>query len=342
MFIDLVTLTLSAGRGGNGVVSWRREKYLPKGGPDGGNGGRGGSILLTASKDIHSLQHLRNLRKIKAKNGMPGGSNNCTGRSGEDKTILLPMGTLIKDTNSKEILSDLVEDGQTITLCSGGRGGRGNASFRSSTHQAPHFCTEGKPGELKEVELELKLIADVGLVGMPNAGKSTLFTKLTDAPAKVAPYPFTTMDPNLGILYDREMPIFVADIPGVIEEAHLNKGLGLAFLRHIERTSILVYVIDISAMEGRKPLDDFLMLQNELKSYDPTLLQKPSLIVLNKIDEDIEGKEQKAFLDKLPHKMEVIPTSGLTHEGLDQLADWLKKKYSLLLEKHPDPCYNNQ
>ncbi len=338
MFTDLVTLTLSAGRGGNGIVSWRREKYLPKGGPDGGNGGRGGSIILKASKDIHSLQHLRNLRKIKSKNGMPGGSSHCTGKSGEDKEILLPLGTLVKDAISKEILFDLVEDGQIATICTGGRGGRGNASFRSSTHQAPHFATDGKPGEVKEVELELKLIADVGLVGMPNAGKSTLFTLLTDAPAKVAPYPFTTMDPNLGIIYDDGTPIFLADIPGVIKEAHINKGLGLSFLRHIERTQILLYVIDISAMEGRKPLDDFLTLRNELALYDPTLLDKPSLLVLNKIDEDPDQLEYHAFVEELPLEIEILSTSGKTKEGLPQLEEWIKKSYSTLFQKDPDPC----
>lgn len=324
MFIDTVTLTLIAGRGGNGLVSWRREKYIPKGGPSGGDGGKGGSIIIESDKDLYCLQHLRNYSSIKAKNGKPGGPNQCTGKSGEDKIIKVPVGTLIKDAKSNEILYDLTEDGSKIVLCTGGIGGRGNAYFKSPTNQAPYTATEGKSGETLDIALELKLIADVGFIGMPNAGKSTLITALTDVPVKIAPYPFTTMQPNIAILYHEGVPIYLADIPGIIEDAHQDRGLGLSFLRHIERTSILIYVIDISGMEEREPWDDFTLLQKELRAYNPELLHKPSLIVLNKIDQDPTFEKQQSFIEKLPSHYCAVSTSAIAKEGIDLLGKKIK------------------
>lgn len=292
MFIDSVTLTLTAGKGGNGVVAWRREKYIPKGGPTGGDGGRGGSITLRASNQIPSLEGMRNKRIIKAGNGVPGGANLIQGKSGQNLVITVPCGTLVKDSKTKEILFDFVENGQEWIICKGGKGGKGNHHFKSSTHQAPNVFTEGTYGESKEIELELKLIADVGLLGMPNAGKSTLMSRITYVAVKVAPYPFTTLHPNLGFIQYRDNDkVLVADIPGIIKDAHINKGLGISFLKHIERTSLIVYVVDISGFEARDPLEDFLTLQNELRAYKEEMLEKPFLVVLNKID--VEGAQEQ-------------------------------------------------
>ena len=238
MFVDSISLTLSAGKGGNGVIAWRREKYIPKGGPTGGNGGHGGSITLVADRQTVSLEGYRHKRIFCAQNGACGGSNLKQGKAGTNLILKVPCGTLVKDRHTQEVLFDLTEDGQELPLCRGGKGGKGNHHYKSPTHQAPHFCTEGTPGESREIELELKLIADVGLIGMPNAGKSTLLSKLTFARVKIGAYPFTTLFPNLG--YARAPSgnrVLLADIPGIIENAHINKGLGYAFLRHIERTS---------------------------------------------------------------------------------------------------------
>ncbi len=305
MFVDSVTLSLSAGKGGNGVIAWRREKFIPKGGPTGGNGGRGGSVLVQADKNVVSLEDYRNKRILVAQNGAAGGSNRCQGKSGSDLVLKVPCGTLVKDKVSQEILFDLTEDGQQVRLCKGGVGGKGNDHFKSPTHQAPNYCTEGTPGESKEVEFELKLIADVGLIGMPNAGKSTLLSKLAMIPVKIGAYPFTTLAPNLGYVAfsDGSRRLF-ADIPGIIEDAHANKGLGIAFLRHIERTSLLVFVIDISGFEERSPLDDYEVLHQELKAYDPKILEKPYVIALNKADMEESSlyieEFQKRFHDHAP------------------------------------------
>lgn len=327
MFIDSVTLTLTAGKGGNGVVAWRREKYIPKGGPTGGNGGRGGSIILRASNQIPSLEGMRNKRIIKAENGSPGGANLIQGRSGKNLTITIPCGTLIKDRKTGEVLFDFLEDGQEWIICKGGKGGKGNDHFKSPTHQAPNVFTEGTYGESKEVELELKLIADVGLLGMPNAGKSTLMSRITYVAVKVAPYPFTTLHPNLGFVQYRDSTkVLVADIPGIIENAHANRGLGISFLKHIERTSLIVYVVDISGFEGRDPLDDFRTLRNELKAYKEEMLNKPYLVVLNKID--IEGAEENVERFKkeidVDHDL-IFPISAMEKEGLEALIETLKK-----------------
>jgi len=291
VFVDRVTLSLLAGKGGNGAVAWRREKYIPKGGPAGGDGGNGGSITLIADPEIHSLENLRNRRIIKAQNGQMGGGNNCKGKNGEDLIIKVPTGTLVKDAATGQILYDLTQKGQSWKICAGGKGGKGNTRFKSSTNQAPLMFTEGTAGESKEVELELKLIADVGFVGMPNAGKSTLISQLAHISVKIAPYPFTTLRPNLGlVVFSDSSRLLIADIPGIIKNAHEDRGLGLAFLRHIERCSILVFVIELSPWEEtRDPFEEFCMLRSEIEAYNPSLLEKPFLVALNKID--IEGSD---------------------------------------------------
>ncbi len=327
MFIDRVTFTLSAGKGGNGVVAWRREKYIPKGGPTGGNGGKGASITLRAESQISSLEGLRNKRIIQAEHGLPGGSSLKQGRAGKDLILSVPCGTLVKDAHSKEVLYDLTEEGQECLLCKGGKGGKGNAHFKSPTHQAPTTFTEGTPGERKEIELELKLIADVGLVGMPNAGKSTLMKGITHVPVKIAAYPFTTLFPNLGFhrCEDRSK-ILIADIPGIIKNAHQNKGLGFAFLKHIERTSVLVYIIDGSGFEGRDPWEDFSTLLEEVKAYKNEMLEKPFFVVLNKMD--MEGAEEyvAAFKAKFPYDpSQLFPISAIENIGIDALMQALEK-----------------
>jgi GTPase len=285
MFVDSVTLTLSAGNGGNGAIAWRREKFIPKGGPTGGNGGRGGSIRLRTDPSVLSLEGFRNRRIMKAENGLAGGSNLKQGRNGRDLTLSIPPGTIVKDLATQEILLDCTDLNQEWLLCSGGKGGKGNDCFKSPTNQAPNICTPGIAGDVKEVELELKLIADVGLIGMPNAGKSTLLSKLTHTKVKIGAYPFTTLYPNLSyVQFDDYSRVLLADIPGIIENAHLDKGLGISFLKHIERTRVLIFMIDVSGEEGRDPLEDLLILQNELKAYRQDLMDKPFLVALNKVD----------------------------------------------------------
>jgi len=326
MFVDSAYFTLSAGKGGNGVVAWRREKFIPKGGPTGGDGGRGGSIFLIADDQTVSLQNYRNKRSIAAKNGAAGGGNLKQGKAGLDLLLKVPCGTLVKDKKTKEVLFDLTKHGEKVCICAGGKGGKGNHHFKSSTNQAPHFSTPGTPGETKEIELELKLIADIGLVGMPNAGKSTLISTACHTPVKIASYPFTTLSPNLGYIhYPDKTQLLMADIPGIIENAHINKGLGLAFLRHIERTSLLIFVIDISGFEERDPLEDFKILQKELLSYKSDILEKPSLIALNKID--VEGAEEniaRFYKETSIAHDRIFPISAKEKEGLEPLLAAMK------------------
>jgi len=319
MFTDQVKLTLSAGKGGNGIVAWRREKYLPKGGPYGGNGGKGGSVILEVDAQTFSLQTYRNRRILKAENGGEGGSALKQGRTGKDLVLKVPCGTLVKDSETDEVLFDGVADKDRFVLCKGGKGGLGNAFFRSPTHQAPHICTEGTQGESREIELELKLIADIGLIGFPNAGKSTLLSKIARIPVKIAPYPFTTLHPNISyIQFEDFSRLLIADIPGIIEYAHQNKGLGLSFLKHIERTRILVYVIDISGQEGRDPWDDFQVLRKELAAYNEELLKKPFLTVLNKCD--LEDAHIEPFRKRYPFAQDtLLEISAQEGDGLELL-----------------------
>lgn len=323
MFIDRVTVSLAAGKGGNGVIAWRREKYIPKGGPNGGNGGKGGSIVLQADTQVFSLEDFRNRRLIKAEDGGAGGANNRQGKTGKDLILKVPCGTLVKDAETGEILYDFTKDKEKWEICKGGRGGRGNDSFKTPTNRAPNICTPGKEGEASEVELELKLIADVGLVGFPNAGKSTLISVLAHVRVKIAAYPFTTLQPNIGFLetenYSR---IFIADIPGIIEGAHLNKGLGFEFLRHIERTKLLIFLLDASGIDGRNPTEDYKVLRKEVEAYNPEMLERPYLVVLNKLDAEESAANIKAFKKtiKLPKGIlyEISATEGT---GIPELRE---------------------
>lgn len=326
MFIDSVKITLRAGNGGNGVVAWRREKFIPKGGPVGGDGGRGGSITLITDVHVLSLESFRNRRQLSAESGHAGGGNHRKGRNGEDLVLKVPCGTLVKNAATGEVLYDLTEEGQKCVVCRGGKGGKGNANFKSPTHQAPAICTPGEEGEALEVELELKLIADVGLIGFPNAGKSTLMTKMTHVPVKIGAYPFTTLYPNLSyVQFDDYSRVLVADIPGLIEDAHLDKGLGISFLKHIERSSTLLFVIDVSGFEGRDPIEDFKVLRSELGAYNPEMLEKPFLVALNKID--IEGAEEQIerFMEFYPHdKGNLFLISAMNNDGLAPLIHCMR------------------
>lgn len=322
MFTDRVIIKFSAGKGGNGVVAWRREKYIPKGGPVGGNGGKGGSIIIRTDVQLPSLESLRNKRIVRAEDGKQGGSSLMRGKNGKDLIVTVPAGTLVKDPKTGRILYDLTENGQEIVLCKGGFGGRGNHCFKSPTNQAPNICTPGKPGQEKEIELELKLIADVGLVGFPNAGKSTFLSAVTSVPVKIGAYPFTTLKPNLAFVRKGHESLLIADIPGIIEGASRNKGLGLEFLRHIERTRVLLFIVDCSSWEGRKPWEDLAVLQNELHSYDPALLSKPSLVLLNKMDREEAPELAAEFRTHYPDldPLEIVAADGT---GLKEVLERL-------------------
>ncbi|MFA5249813.1 MAG: GTPase ObgE [Parachlamydiales bacterium] len=327
MFIDNLELILEAGKGGNGVVAWRREKYIPKGGPAGGNGGQGGSILIEANRHLLSLEDLRNYKILKAENGEQGGSNNKTGKNGKNLTIQVPLGTQATDENGF-LICDLTQDKERFLICQGGRGGKGNTCFKSSTHQAPNICTQGQKGETKRIRLELKLIADIGLIGMPNAGKSTLLGALTAVKVKIAPYPFTTLKPNLGLIefadYSR---LLIADVPGIIKGAAQNRGLGLTFLQHIERTSCLLFVIDLASSE-QDPFEAFQMLQEEIHQYNPKIAEKPFLVALNKTDASEAAGNLENFKAKYPFDPQTLfPISALQKSGLTPLMAALQTSF---------------
>ena len=285
MFVDQVKAAFFAGGGGNGCVSFRREKFIPRGGPDGGRGGNGGSITLVCDPSVRSLAYFRFHPHIKAQRGAHGQGRNCQGRKGENLILKVPVGTMVREKDNEIVLCDFMEPGQEFLAAQGGKGGRGNESFASSTNRAPHQVEKGKPGEERNLVLELKLIADVGLVGFPNAGKSTLISKISAAKPVIAAYPFTTLVPNLGVVDVGEFQSFVvADIPGLIEGAHQGQGLGTRFLKHIERTKILVHLVDISPYTQRSPVQDFEAVIKELEAFNPKLLERPHILVANKID----------------------------------------------------------
>ncbi|HPE85497.1 MAG: GTPase ObgE [Chlamydiia bacterium] len=322
MFVDRIRLNLKAGKGGNGCVAWRREKYLPKGGPYGGNGGPGGSVIVRATTNVPSLDHYRNKRILSAENGQMGGSNCRQGRLGKNLIVEVPCGTLIKDPETNAILHDLTVHGQEVKLCAGGRGGLGNHFFKTSTRQAPNFATPGHEGDECNVELELKLIADIGLVGFPNAGKSTLFSSLTNRNSKAAPYPFTTLKPNLSFIqFENYQRAYIADIPGIIENAHQDRGLGLEFLRHIERTHTLLYVIDLTSQD---PYRDFCTLRSEIEAYNPEMTAKPYHIILNKTD--LEDTEAAYLAFRAQHQTDnVLKASAYTGDGLEDIVHLIQK-----------------
>jgi GTP-binding protein len=309
---------LRAGNGGAGIVAFHREKYIDKGGPSGGNGGRGGNIIFSTNPNLHTLQDIRYRRLYKAENGNSGGANKRTGKSGEDLIIQVPCGTIIKDLNTNKIVIDMVKENQNHIVCQGGIGGRGNYNFKSSVQQTPRFAQQGIPGEELHVELELKILADVGLVGLPNAGKSTLLSVMTTAKPKIADYPFTTLQPHLGIVKYGEYQSFVmADIPGLIEGASQGKGLGHQFLKHIERNRILLFLIDI--LEPN-PQDVFDKLSNELSSFNETLMDKPTLVVRTKRDTMDKAKNLENWKN---FSEEYIDISSVSNTGLDILKDRL-------------------
>lgn len=282
MFIDLVEITVISGDGGNGVVHFRREKYVPHGGPDGGDGGKGGDVILEVNPTLNTLSNFRYKSRFAAQNGSSGGKNNQTGRSGEDILIQVPPGTLVYDVPGDYVIGDLVEPGQRLVVAEGGRGGRGNTKFKSATNQVPRVAEKGEPGIERCLRLELKLIADIGIIGVPNAGKSTLLSSVTNAKPKIAPYPFTTLEPNLGVaIMDEETSLILADIPGLIEGAHMGVGLGHDFLRHIQRTRVLVHLLDGLSDD---PVFDFVQINSELSLFDPDLAGKPQVVALNKMD----------------------------------------------------------
>ena len=328
MFIDEATIFVRSGRGGAGMMHFHREKYVPRGGPDGGDGGRGGDVIFRVVKTLNTLNSFRFKRKYIAPDGGNGGPSNMSGRGAEDLIIPVPPGTIVYDATTNELLGDLVEDGQELLICKGGRGGRGNQHFATSRNQAPRTAEKGEPPEEKHIRLELKLLADIGIVGVPNAGKSSLLSAVTNAKPKIADYPFTTLEPNLGVArLDEETDLILADIPGLIEGAHLGVGLGDAFLRHIQRTRVLVHVLDGSAED---PLADFSQINAELALFDAMLAQKPQVVVVNKIDLP-EVKERWEDLRKgLKNRgYEAFAISALTRENLTPV---LWKAHQLLLE----------
>jgi len=325
MFIDYAAIEVSAGKGGDGAVAFRREKYVPKGGPAGGDGGRGGNIIIQAHHNLNTLLDFRYKKKYKAGNGEMGGSSLKDGKDGKDVLIKVPPGTLIKDSESEQILFDLDEDGKEVILAKGGKGGKGNSKFATSTNQTPRYAEDGKPGEQKKVVLELKLIADVGLVGFPNAGKSTLISTVSAARPKIADYPFTTLEPVLGIVKYKDYESFtIADIPGIIEGAHEGKGLGHKFLRHIERTKIILFLIEATTEDF---ITDYEVLYLELKNYSKKLMEKKMLVAVSKSDLIDEKKKKEILKLKFgKDKLSPIVFSSAIKENLNVLLDSLWKE----------------
>lgn len=324
MFIDYTIIELNSGKGGSGCISFRREKYIPKGGPDGGNGGNGGNIYALSDKNIHTLQDVRYNRIYNAQNGDQGSSNSKTGRDGDDIIIKVPIGTIIKNTKIKEVVADFTKEGQKEIICRGGKGGRGNINYKTSTRQTPRFAQKGTAGESGIFELELKVLADVGLVGFPNAGKSTLLSVLSKARPKIADYPFTTLEPHLGIVKYEEFKSFaMADIPGLIEGASDGKGLGHKFLKHIERNRLLLFLIENSDLN---PQQTFNALKKELKSFNPSLLLKPIILIRTKSDITIDIDE--SLWKSIPeYSLEI---SSITNKGLKELIKLVVNKLSNL------------
>lgn len=321
MFIDVAKINLKAGKGGDGAVAFRREKFEPSGGPFGGDGGHGGNIIIQGDEGIRTLMDFRYKRSYKAENGENGKTKKQYGKKGQDLILKVPVGTLIKDADSDKVIDDIKENNQRVVIAQGGKGGKGNAKFATSTRQAPRFAEPGRKGEEKVIILELKLLADVGLIGFPNVGKSTILSILSDAKPKVGNYHFTTLRPNLGVVKVEEQKSFViADIPGLIEGAHEGIGLGHDFLRHVERTRVLVHVLDTSGLEGRNPIEDFYNINEELIKYNPKLKEKPQIIASNKMD----LPESKDWLDKIkeefkPKGYKIYSLSAATKEGINGL-----------------------
>ncbi len=346
MFIDTAKVFIKSGKGGDGAISFRREKYVPLGGPDGGDGGRGGSIIFQVETGITTLLDFKYKKKFIAESGSNGGGQKCYGKDGESLYIKVPMGTVIREAESNKIIADLSHKGQELVLLRGGKGGKGNVKFATPTKQAPHYAEPGMPGDELNIVLELKLLADVGLLGFPNVGKSTLLSMTTKAKPKIANYHFTTLKPNLGVVAVEGIePFVMADIPGIIEGAAEGVGLGIQFLRHIERTRLLIHIVDISGVEGREPFEDFVKINEELKKYSVKLWDRPQIVVANKTDmlydesifEDFKKKVQEMGFDK------VFKMSAATNEGVDavmkEAARMLKEIPVTELEISEDEMY---
>lgn len=348
MFLDQVTIDVKAGKGGDGMVAFRREKYVPDGGPAGGDGGRGGDVILIVDEGLRTLMDFRFNRHFKAQPGENGMSKGMHGRGSEDTYVKVPQGTTVRDAETGALLGDLIENGQTLVVAKGGRGGRGNIRFASPRNPAPEIAENGEPGQERKIELEFKVLADVGLVGFPSVGKSTLLSVISSARPKIGAYHFTTLVPNLGMVTTSDGRSFAAaDLPGLIEGASQGVGLGTQFLRHIERTRVILHVIDMSGMEGRDPYEDYLAINKELSTYNLRLLERPQIIVANKMDmpdapenlvkfkEQLNKEKEDEFADDIP----VFPISGVTRQGLDALLNATAD----LLEVTPEfPLYEEE
>ncbi|UHR02900.1 GTPase ObgE [Peptoniphilus sp. GNH] len=334
MFIDRAKIKVIAGSGGDGAVAWRREKYVPAGGPAGGDGGHGGNVIIKTDEGLHTLLDFRYKREYKAENGDNGQSKLKFGKDGQDIVLSVPVGTLVKDAESGKVIHDLKAKNMEIILARGGRGGKGNARFKTATRQAPTFAQAGKKGESRSIILELKILADVGLVGFPNVGKSTLLSVVSAAKPKIANYHFTTLSPNLGMVFLGDQKSFViADIPGLIEGASKGQGLGDEFLKHVERTKVLIHVVDISGSEGRDPLDDFDKINKELEDYNEKLAKKPQIIFLNKIDLSDSSGKVKEFEDKFGKGYKIFSGSAYMNKGIKELMYYA---YDLLQKQEDD------
>jgi len=335
-FIDEAIITVRSGDGGNGCLSFRREKYVPLGGPDGGDGGKGGDVTLVSSQDRRTLYPFRFKHEFTAQRGGGGEGRQRTGKNGSDIVIEVPPGTIVRDAVTGDIIKDFCLPGESFIIARGGRGGKGNTHFKSSTHRTPRFAQPGEAGEVKQLKLELKLLADVGIIGLPNAGKSTLISVISAARPKIADYPFTTLVPNLGVVKtgNRE-PFVVADIPGLIAGAHAGAGLGIQFLRHIERTRLLVHLIDASAIDLENPLEAYAAINTELSSYSADLARKPQIIALNKLDLPGTEERARAFKAALKKRTRLYLISAATVKGVDQLLAQISNRLDELKDERP-------
>ena len=338
MFIDRAKIKVKAGDGGNGVTAFRREKFVPRGGPSGGDGGRGGDVWLESNEGLNTLLHLRYNPEHIAERGRHGEGSNRHGKDGESITVQVPVGTQVFNANTDELLFDFTEPGQRFLAARGGKGGWGNSHFATSTRQAPKFHYNGRPGEEKDLQLELKLIADVGLVGFPNAGKSTLISVISAAKPKIADYPFTTLEPNLGVVDLGEYKTFVvADIPGLIKGASEGAGLGDRFLRHVERTKLILHLVDVSSLSGRDPVEDYEIINRELAAYSSDLAERPQIVVATKIDaldepERLEALRAKAASDNRTF----FEISSVTNRGLRELVSFVGRQLEEIVDREPD------
>ena len=329
-FLDEAVITVSSGHGGRGCVSFRREKFIPKGGPDGGDGGNGGDIIIRASGKLHTLYDFSSRNNFKARNGQPGEGKNKTGKTGRNIVIEVPLGTIIHDHDTGEKLADLIEENQKIFLLPGGTGGKGNRHFATSTNRAPRTAQPGLPGQQKKLDLSLKYIADIGIIGLPNTGKSTLLSQLTMAHPRIASYPFSTLNPNLGVIaFNDETSLTMADIPGLIEGAGKGRGLGHNFLKHIERSRLLLHLLDITYIPGHNILEDFYAVRREMEEFNPSLVRKNQIVLINKIDIHSTGQRDVSDLqDALSDiGLESMPVSALTGEGLENLKRILSRVF---------------